>query len=48
MYTIIYDLYRGKLGLLYVLRIAVTVFGAFIIKYDNINSGSIAGFLISQ
>lgn len=46
--TLIYDAFKFQFRILYVLSAAVAVFGAYIIRYHQINEGFIIGFLMVQ
>lgn len=46
--TIFYDLFSFKFRKLYLLSVGLAVFGAFIIKFGNINEGFLKGFLLIQ
>ncbi len=46
--TLIYDAFKKKFRSLYLLSAAVAVLGAYIIRYHDINSGFIIGFLMVQ
>jgi len=46
--TIIYDALKGEFKPLYLISASVAVLGAYIIRYHEINSGFIIGFLLVQ
>ncbi len=46
--SIFYDLFKGKIKLLYLISIAIAVIGAGIIKYNQINDNFWFGFLLVQ
>ncbi|PID48379.1 MAG: hypothetical protein CR967_00020 [Proteobacteria bacterium] len=46
--TLIYDAFNKKFRSLYLISAAVAVFGAYIIRYHEVNSGFIIGFLMVQ
>lgn len=46
--SVVYDLFAKRLRPLYLLSVAVAVFGAFIIKYGGVNSNFWLGFLLVQ
>ncbi|MGP1484490.1 MAG: EamA family transporter [Campylobacter sp.] len=46
--SVFYDILAKRLRLLYLLSIAVAVFGALVIKYGNVNDGFWFGFLLVQ
>lgn len=46
--TLVYDALKGQFKPLYLLSAAVAVLGAYIIRYHDINSGFITGFMMVQ
>jgi drug/metabolite transporter (DMT)-like permease len=46
--TLIYDILAKRFHFLYIISAGVAVLGAFIIRYDNVNEGFLAGFLLIQ
>ncbi|MSN97062.1 EamA family transporter [Campylobacter sp. FMV-PI01] len=46
--TIFYDILNRKFKSLYLISVFIAVFGAFVVKYNEINSGFVMGFLILQ
>lgn len=46
--TLIYDIFHKRFSSLYLISAALAVFGAYIIRYDNINEGFLLGFLLMQ
>lgn len=46
--SVVYDLFARRLRPLYLLSVAVAVFGAFVIKYGGVNSNFWLGFLLVQ
>ncbi|NLK67273.1 MAG: EamA family transporter [Campylobacteraceae bacterium] len=46
--TIFYDILRKRVRALYLISVGLAVFGAFVIKFGNINPGFLTGFLLVQ
>jgi carboxylate/amino acid/amine transporter len=46
--TLIYDILHRRFSFLYLISAAIAVFGAYVIRYDNINEGFWFGFLLIQ
>ncbi|CZE48823.1 EamA family transporter [Campylobacter geochelonis] len=46
--TIIYDIFKARFRYLYLISVAIAVFGAFVIKFGAINGSFISGFLLLQ
>ncbi len=46
--TLIYDALKGKFRPLYLISTAIAVLGAYIIRYHEINSGFVVGFMMVQ
>jgi carboxylate/amino acid/amine transporter len=46
--TLIYDILHKEFNALYLVSAAVAVLGAYIIRYENVNEGFLAGFLLIQ
>ena len=46
--TLIYDALKGEFKPLYLVSAAIAVFGAYVIRYHEINSGFVFGFLLVQ
>jgi carboxylate/amino acid/amine transporter len=46
--TLIYDVFHKQFNALYLVSAFVAVLGAYIIRYENVNSGFLIGFLLIQ
>ena len=46
--TLIYDVFAKRFRSLYLVSVAIAVFGAFVIKFDGISSEFLVGFLLIQ
>ena len=46
--TLIYDIFQKRFSFLYLISAAIAVFGAYVIRYENINEDFLFGFLLIQ